>query len=81
MAFWMNTQFRTALPQAGSNVMPLQTYSLEFKISNAKDLHDTTFPTWAKRIQAALNELEGVPENWPVQMVGLEIVNKEEETQ
>lgn len=82
MALWMHASFRTALPsEPGSNVLEFKSFMLKFKINNAKELHDTTIPTWTKRVQEVLHQWEGRPENWPVRVYGLEIVEKEDEEQ
>lgn len=80
MAFWMQVQFRTALPQGEvGNVLSLRTYQLKFLINNAKELHDTRHETWAARVQETLHQWENMPEKWPIHVVNLEIIEREEE--
>ena len=81
MALWMKVDFRTALPVDGNeDVLQLQKYQLKFKMTH-KDLHDTSHETWKARVQEALHQWEGRPENWPVMVLGTEIIEQEDKEQ
>jgi hypothetical protein len=81
MALWMKVDFRTALPVDGNeDALQLQKYQLKFKLTT-KDLHDTRHETWKARVQEVLHQWEGRPENWPVMVLGTEIIEQEDEEQ